>query len=193
MADGARVAEEVEAALGFPVIVKPNQQGSTVGLTIVRRPEELAEAVETALRYDREVMLEQFVPGRELTVGVLDDRPLAVGEIVSKGEVFDYESKYQEGGAEEIFPAALEPEVTRRVQELGLAVHRALKLEGYSRADFRMDAEGGLWCLEANTLPGMTRTSLMPQSAAAAGIGFGELCERICTLAVERGRGRGGR
>ena len=179
-------AEEVEARLGFPVVVKPNAQGSTVGLSVVKRADELEAAVATALRYDDEAMLERFVPGRELTVGILDDRALAVGEIVAPGEVFDYESKYQEGGAEEIFPAALDPETTRRVQALGLAVHRALKLEGYSRVDFRMDAAGELWCLEANTLPGMTRTSLMPQSAAAAGIGFAELCERICQLAIER-------
>lgn len=186
-------AGEVEAALGYPLVVKPNRQGSTVGLSVVKRPEALEEAVETARRYDHEVMLERFVPGRELTVGILDDRPLAVGEIVSSGEVFDYASKYQEGGAVETFPADLPDAVTRRVQELGLAVHRALKLEGYSRVDFRMDAEGGLWCLEANTLPGMTRTSLLPQSARAAGIPFTALCERICALAIERrGQARGG-
>jgi D-alanine-D-alanine ligase len=183
-------AEEVEARLGYPVVVKPNAQGSTVGLSVVKRADELEAALATALRYDDEAMLERFVPGRELTVGILDDRALAVGEIVAPGEVFDYESKYQVGGAEEIFPARLPEAVTRRVQELGLEVHRALKLEGYSRVDFRMDAAGELWCLEANTLPGMTRTSLMPQSAAAVGIGFAELCERICALAIERARRR---
>ncbi len=179
-------AEEVEAALGWPVVVKPNQQGSTVGLSVVHAPGELAAALETAHRYDDEVMVERFVPGRELTVGVLEDRALAVGEIVPRGEIFDYESKYQEGGAVEVFPADLPEETSERVRDLGLAVHRALKLEGYSRVDFRMDAEGGLWCLEVNTLPGMTRTSLLPQSAAAAGVSFPDLCDRICRLALER-------
>ncbi len=184
-------AWEVEARLGYPVVVKPNKQGSTVGLTVVKHPEQLEAAIEEAFRHDDEVMLERFVPGRELTVGILDDRPLAVGEIIPRrSEIFDYESKYQQGGAEEIFPADLSPEKTREVQELGLRVHRALKLADYSRVDFRMDEEGILWCLEVNTLPGMTSTSLLPQSAQAAGIGFPELCDRIVQLALERWRQR---
>lgn len=178
--------EEAEESLGYPLVVKPNKQGSTVGLTVVKRPVDLEPAIQTAYRYDDEVMLERFVPGRELTVGIFADQPLAVGEIISKGEIFDYESKYQEGGAEEIFPAKISEEQTHKVQELGLKVHRVLKLAGYSRVDFRMDPEEGLWCLEANTLPGMTKTSLLPQSAGAAGISFPELCERICGLAVEQ-------
>jgi D-alanine-D-alanine ligase len=188
-------AAEAEAALGFPIVVKPNKQGSTVGLTIVRSRDELQPAIDEALRHDDEVMLEAFVAGRELTVGILEDRALAVGEIIPHGgaEIFDYASKYQHGGADEIFPADLTDEQTRLVQELGLRAHRALKLEGFSRVDFRMDAEGGLWCLEVNTLPGMTATSLLPQSAAAAGIPFPELCDRICHLAVERHRRKQGR
>ncbi len=179
-------AWEVEERLGYPLVVKPNKQGSTVGLTVVKHPEQLEAAIEEAYRHDDEVMLERFVPGRELTVGILDERPLAVGEIIPRrSEIFDYESKYQEGGAEEIFPADLSPEKTREVQELGLRVHRSLKLTGYSRVDFRMDEEGILWCLEANTLPGMTSTSLLPQSAQAVGISFPELCDRIVRLAVE--------
>lgn len=179
-------ADEAQARLGYPLVVKPNKQGSTVGLTVVRAPDQLPSAIETAFRTDDEVMLEQFIPGRELTCGVLDGEPLAVGEIVIKSDVFDYESKYQEGGAEEIFPAELTNEQTRTVQELAVRAHRTLKLEGFSRADFRLDADGGLWCLEVNTLPGMTRTSLLPQSAQAAGIEFPELCDRICRLALER-------
>jgi D-alanine-D-alanine ligase len=176
----------VEARLGYPLVVKPNKQGSTVGLTVVRSRDQLDPAVREAFRYDDEVILEKFIPGRELTCGILADRALAVGEIVSKGEVFDYESKYQEGGATEIFPADLSEEQTRTVQDLSLRAHRALKLEGFSRVDFRMDDEGAFWCLEVNTLPGMTGTSLLPQSAAAAGISFPELCDRICRLALER-------
>jgi D-alanine-D-alanine ligase len=176
----------VEAQLGYPLVVKPNKQGSTVGLTVVRSWDQLDPAVREAFRYDDEVILEKFIPGRELTCGILADRALAVGEIVSKGEVFDYESKYQEGGATEIFPAELTEEQTRTVQDLSLRAHRALKLEGFSRVDFRMDDEGAFWCLEVNTLPGMTGTSLLPQSAAAAGISFPELCDRICRLALDR-------
>src|SRR5690606_33505970 len=139
---------------------KPSKQGSTVGLSIVRSPEQLAAAVEEASRFDDEVMIERFVPGRELTVGILDDVALAVGEIKPQtGEIFDYASKYQPGGAEEIFPAQIAPEIAERVRDLGLRVHRALKLRDYSRVDFRLDPEGRLWCLEANTLPGMTAAS----------------------------------
>lgn len=178
-------AERVEERLGYPVIVKPNKQGSTVGLSMVRNASELDDAVALALRFDDEAMIEAFIPGRELTVGVLGDRPLAVGEIRDTGEIFDYQSKYQVGGATEVFPADLPSDVYEEVQRLGLAVHRTLKLKDYSRADFRMDPDGGLWCLEVNTVPGMTETSLMPQSAGAAGLGFAELCERICTMAIE--------
>nr|WP_288450020.1 D-alanine--D-alanine ligase [uncultured Pseudomonas sp.] len=179
-------AATVAATLGFPVIVKPSQQGSTVGLSKVNRAEDLQPAIELALRYDREVMVERFVAGRELTVGVLGDQPLAVGEIVlGQSGVFDYTSKYQPKGAVEVFPAEVSAEIAEEARRLALAAHRALKLDGYSRADFRLDAEGRLWCLEVNTLPGMTATSLLPQSAAAMGIDFDELCERICRLALQ--------
>lgn len=172
--------------LGFPLIVKPNGQGSTVGLTLVRTPPELEPAIEHAFSFDSEVMLERYIEGRELTVGILDDKPLAVGEIIpATGPIFDYAAKYQTGGAEEIFPADLTAEQTERIQELALRVHRALKLETYSRVDFRMD-DDGFWCLEVNTLPGLTEASLLPRAAAAVGIGFAELCERICHGALER-------
>ena len=179
----------VAKRLGFPLIVKPNGQGSTVGLTLVKTPAELAPAVALAAEYDAEVMLERYIDGRELTVGILDDEALAVGEIISKtGPIFDYAAKYQAGGAEEIFPANLTPEQTVNAQDLALRVHRALKLDTYSRVDFRMDADGALWCLEVNTLPGLTAASLLPRAAAAVGISFPELCERICRGALARRR-----
>jgi D-alanine-D-alanine ligase len=171
------------AELGWPVIVKPSKQGSTVGLTLVKRKPDLAAAVAEAARWDDEVMIEQFVPGRELTVGVLGDEALPVGEIVPRHELFDYECKYTPGMSEEIFPAALEPKIARRVQALAVAAHRALKLGGYSRIDFRLGAQGDIFCLEANNLPGMTGTSLFPQAARAAGIEYPDMCERICRLA----------
>ncbi len=178
---------DVESKLGLPVVVKPTGQGSTVGLTIVRDPADLDAAIQLAYRYGEEVMVERFVPGRELTCGVLGDEALTVGEIIPKlSEIFDYQSKYQAGGAEEIFPADLTPEQTAEVKRLSVLVHKALKLSGYSRSDFRLHPDGSLWCLEVNTLPGMTATSLLPQSAKGVGIDFAELCERICRLAAGR-------
>ncbi|HMA41682.1 MAG TPA: D-alanine--D-alanine ligase [Gemmatimonadales bacterium] len=178
-------AEPADAAaeLGWPVIVKPSKQGSTVGLTLVKRKPDLAMAVAEAARWDDEVMIEQFIPGRELTVGVLGDEALPVGEIIPRHELFDYECKYTPGMSEEVFPAVLEPKIARRLQALAVAAHRALKLGGYSRIDFRLGTKGDIFCLEANNLPGMTGTSLFPQAARAAGIEYPDMCERICRLA----------
>ncbi|HEY9103719.1 D-alanine--D-alanine ligase [Chitinimonas sp.] len=173
-------------ALGYPLVVKPNAQGSTVGLTVVRSRAELAPAIDKAAQYGREVMLERYVAGRELTVGVLDGQPLAVGEILLGGEVFDYRLKYQAGAVREVFPADVSPAIAAEAQRLAVLAHAALKLDGYSRTDFRLDEQGRLWVLEVNTLPGMTATSLLPQSAAAVGISFPELCDRICRLALLR-------
>jgi D-alanine-D-alanine ligase len=177
------MAPEAGAALGWPLIVKPSKQGSTVGLSLVRDEAGFDPALKEAFRFDDEVMLEAFVPGRELTVGVLDGEPLAVGEIIPRHEIFDYECKYSPGMAEEIFPADLPAAVSEEARRLALEAHRVLKLGGYSRVDFRLTPAGEMVCLEVNTLPGMTATSLLPQSALAMGIGFGDLCERICRAA----------
>ena len=177
--------KSVERHIGFPVIVKPSGQGSTVGLSRVDDADGLEAAIELASRFDSEVLIERYIAGRELTVGVLGDKPLAVGEIIpASGDIFDYESKYQPGGATEIFPADIPAEVAKQAQMLALVAHAALHLSHYSRADFRLDANGGLWCLEVNTLPGLAPTSLLPQSAAAVGISFDELCERISLAAL---------
>jgi D-alanine-D-alanine ligase len=180
-------AADVERILGWPVVVKPSKQGSTVGLTVVRQASALAGAIEVAQGFDDEVMVEKFIAGREFTVGILENKALPVGEIIVPGEVFDYQSKYQVGGAREIFPADLPAAETALVQEYALRAHRVLKLGAYSRVDFRRDANGGFWCLEANSLPGMTATSLLPQAAKVAGISFPELLERICKGAIRRG------
>ena len=179
-------ATEVEGKLGWPVVVKPSKQGSTVGLTVVRRAADLAPAIQVAQAFDDEVMVEKFIAGREFTVGVLDGLALPVGEIISPGEVFDYQAKYQIGGAREVFPADLPPAEAAQLQEYALRAHRVLKLGAYSRVDFRRDANGGFWCLEANSLPGMTATSLLPQAAKVVGISFPELLERICKGAIRR-------
>lgn len=180
----------VDRDLGWPVVVKPSKQGSTVGLTVVKGGKDYAAAVTLARQYDDEVMVERFVPGRELTVGVLEGRALAVGEIIPRHETFDYECKYTPGMSQEIFPADLTPELSAECGRLSLVAHEALKLGGYSRVDFRLTPAGELFCLEVNTLPGMTATSLLPQAARAVGIEFPELCERICR-AARRVRGEG--
>jgi D-alanine-D-alanine ligase len=172
--------ETVARELGWPSVVKPNKQGSTVGLSIVREAQDLSAAIELARRYDDEVMVERFIAGRELTVGILDGQALPVGEIIPKGEIFDYEAKYQTGAALEIFPADLPTAATAELQQLAVRAHDALKLGFYSRVDFRMDKQGSFWCLEANSLPGMTAVSLLPQAARVAGIDFPTLLERIC-------------
>jgi D-alanine-D-alanine ligase len=149
----------------------------------------LARAVEEAFLYDDEVMIERFIPGRELTVGILGDDALPVGEIIPKHELYDYECKYTAGMAREEFPAKLTASQAAMVQAQARRAFRALKLAGYARIDFRMTDDGTFYCLEANTLPGMTELSLIPQAAAAAGVSFAELCERIVQLAL---RTRGG-
>ncbi len=182
-------AVETFAALGARVVVKPSKQGSTVGLSVVDAPNALATAIVEAFKHDDEVMLEAYIPGRELTVGVLGDEALPVGEIIPKHEIYDYECKYVAGMAEELFPAPITDTERDEVQRLALLTYAALKLRGCARIDFRMAPDGGMFCLEANTLPGMTGTSLVPQAALAAGIGFPELCERI---ALDGLRARGG-
>ena len=177
-------ADQVEQALGWPVIVKPSKQGSTVGLAKVDGPAGLAAAVKDAFLYDDEVMIEQFIPGRELTVGILGGDALPVGEIIPRHELYDYECKYTAGMAREEFLATLTSSQRSTVQAQAQLAFRALKLSGYARIDFRMPEDGTFYCLEANTLPGMTELSLIPQAAAAAGISFRELCERIVQLAL---------
>jgi D-alanine-D-alanine ligase len=181
---------DVERALGWPVVVKPSKQGSTVGLSVVRKAADLSAAIHVANAFDDEVMVEKFIVGREFTVGILDGEALAVGEIIPPGEVFDYQSKYQIGGAREIFPADLPAAESTLLQHYALRAHQVLKLGAYSRVDFRRDEKGGFWCLEANSLPGMTATSLLPQAAKVSGISFAELLDRICKGAIRRGQVR---
>jgi D-alanine-D-alanine ligase len=179
-------AEHVARSPGFPCVVKPSNEGSSVGLSLVRQPDDLAAAIALAARYDADVMIEEYIAGRELTVGVVGENALPVIEIIAKHELFDYECKYTPGMAEE-FPAELPPALARDIQDAALRAHRALKLGGYSRIDFRVDENGGIFCLEANTLPGMTANSLIPKGARAAGMSFPDLCEAICRLAMVRG------
>jgi D-alanine-D-alanine ligase len=181
-------ADEVEGTLGLPVIVKASGGGSSLSLILAHDRPELERALEAGRGFQDLVLIERYVRGRELTVGILGDEALPVGEIVPAHEIFDYECKYQPGMAEEIFPADLPPDVARRVQDLALRAHRALRLRDFSRVDFILDDQGTTWCLEANALPGLTANSLLPRAARAAGIEFPELCDRIVSLAARRGR-----
>lgn len=176
-------AAEVERLVGWPAVVKPSRQGSTVGLSIVNEPGELPAAVAEAYRHDEAVVVERFVPGREFTVGIVGDQALPIIEIVPSKALYDYECKYTPGMARE-FVADLPRDTSERMTAYSLQAFAACGLTGYGRVDFRMDPAGGLWCLELNTLPGMTPTSLIPQSAAAAGLLFPALCDRIVQLAL---------
>jgi D-alanine-D-alanine ligase len=168
-------------AAGFPLplVVKPSREGSSVGVSIVREAAQLAPALELAFRHDNDILLEKYINGREIQVGILDDRALGAIEIVPKNEFYDYEAKYTPGMAEHILPAPLPPDLYRAVLEAGETAHRCLGCSGYSRVDFLVTEQGEPYILEVNTLPGMTGTSLLPEIAAGAGIDFGTLVERI--------------
>ncbi|MGN0401271.1 MAG: D-alanine--D-alanine ligase [Acetatifactor sp.] len=168
----------------FPCIVKACCGGSSVGVCIARNEKEYTEAKEEAFRYDNEVVIEQYIEGREFSVGVMDGRALPVIEIAPKVGFYDYKNKYQAGSTVETCPAELPENKAEELKTTAEKVFRALRLKNYARMDFRMNAEGEIFCLEANTLPGMTPTSLLPQEAAVLGIDFGELCERILACAL---------
>jgi len=176
---------------GYPFVVKPNDGGSTVGLTVVHKPEEFDAAIEAAFEYSNQVMVEEFIAGRELTVGVLGQTPLPVVEIIPSHEIYDYTCKYTSGMTQYLCPAPLTEAETRRVQELGLKAFLVLGCEGFARTDFRMGKDGVFYCLEVNTLPGMTNLSLVPKAADAAGLSFENLIQKIIDLAMER-KGAGG-
>ncbi|MDE0358322.1 MAG: D-alanine--D-alanine ligase [Gammaproteobacteria bacterium] len=181
---GHAPTEHVVAELDLPLIVKPPRGGSTLGLTLVHRADAIPAAEEQALAYGGAVMFERYIRGRELTVGILGEEALPPGEIIPENEIFDYECKYQPGMAREIFPARIAKDVAAGLRRQALAVHRALRLEGFSRVDFILDSAATPWCLEANALPGLTPASLLPRAGRAAGLSFGELCERIAILAL---------
>lgn len=163
----------------FPCIVKACCGGSSIGVCIARNEEEYETAKEEAFRYGEEIIVEQYIKGREFSVGVMDGKALPVIEMAPEEGFYDYRNKYQAGAAVETCPAQIPPEKTLELQGIAEKVFRALRLKSYARMDFVMSGEGEVFCLEANTLPGMTATSLLPQEAAAAGMDFGQLCEKI--------------
>ena len=167
------------AKMNYPVIVKPNGQGSTVGLRIAHNESELIPALEYAFNYDNSVLVEEYIQGRELTVMLIDGKAQPVCEIIPSHEFYDYECKYTAGMSKYICPAEIDDNISNYVKKISENLFDLLKCENYSRADFRMDDQNKFWFLEMNTLPGMTDTSLAPMSALAAGISFNELIDKI--------------
>jgi D-alanine-D-alanine ligase len=177
-----------------PIVVKPEREGSTVGIVIVKNQNELEPAIAEASKYDRELLIEKFVSGRELTIGILGDQALPIIEIIPKGGFYDFQNKYPflnpqaGGGAKHVCPANLDAEKTNEIQQLALRAFRAAGLQVYGRVDVILPENGPATVLEVNTIPGMTEASLLPEAAAAAGIGYPDLCARIIALSQVRQR-----
>lgn len=180
-----------ELGFSFPLVVKPSQEGSSVGISIVKKADGIPAALETAFRYDREILVEKFIEGQEIQVGILGEEALGAIEIVPKNEFYDFEAKYTAGMAEHILPARLPAATYQKALDTGLAAHRALGCSGYSRVDLLVTSYGECYVLEVNTLPGMTALSLLPEIAQGAGIGFEDLVERILLSASLKINGLG--
>ncbi|MCL4499079.1 MAG: D-alanine--D-alanine ligase [Chloroflexi bacterium] len=179
--------ERALALVGVPAVVKPAREGSTIGMSIIRGNEELGAALELAFQHDERALVERFVSGTEVTVGVLGNTPAALPtlEIVTETDFYDYDTKYTAGLSRHIIPARVPEEQRVMAQDLAVKAHLALGCKGFSRVDFIIDEEGAPYVLEVNTIPGMTEVSLFPDAAKAAGIPFGELVERLVEFALE--------
>ena len=184
--------EPLPAAVDLPAVVMPASGGSSVAMAVCRESAELAPALERAWAEDRFALVQRFIAGRELTLGMLGSEPLALGEIRAPSAMFDYEAKYRGGATREIFPADVSASAREAAGAAGRAMMSALRLRHYARMDFILDGAGQLWALEANAVPGMTAKSLYPQSAAAAGWDFAVLCERLCRMALSGESSAGG-
>ena len=170
-------------AIGFPCVIKPPRGGSSIGVSIPGNREEFLQGIQSAKeatdKPTQEILVEKYINGREFCIGIIDRTALPAIEIIPNEGWFDYEKKYQDGLTSEICPADIPLSLMFKMQDIALDIHSALRLGFYSRIDFKVDSDGGIFCLEANTLPGMTPTSLFPQEAAAAGISYATLCDRI--------------
>jgi D-alanine-D-alanine ligase len=183
----ADALEAIEERLDFPIVVKPSSQGSALGIKFARRAADVPAALVAAFSYDSKVLLERHVDGRDLAVSILDGEPLPVVEAVPQGdEFYDFEARYEIGRTSFVCPAELGGEVTAHAQDLALRTYRLLGCEAFARVDLMLDGDGELTVLEANPIPGLTDTSLLPQAAEAAGIGFDELVGRIVELALAK-------
>jgi D-alanine-D-alanine ligase len=181
--EAERIAKVIDQ-IRYPVVIKPHSEGSSVGVSLVFKKEDVARAVELAFQYGREILVEKFIKGKEVQVGILGDRALGAIEIVPKRAFYDYAAKYEQGMSDHFFPARIPEAVYNKTLEAGLAAHRAIGCRGYSRVDFIIDEKGVPYILEVNTLPGMTATSLLPEIARGVGISFPDLVEEILRLAL---------
>lgn len=170
----------------FPCVVKPCSGGSSVGIAKAENEEEYILAVKDAFRYENEIVVEQFVKGREFSVGILGGKALPPIEIIPKSGFYDYASKYQAGATDEICPADIDCQTDKKLRESAVAAYNSLHLDSYARVDFLVDENGEPFCLEANTLPGMTPTSLLPQEAAVEGLNYADLCEKIIEISLDK-------
>jgi len=173
-----------KSLIEYPCVVKPNSEGSTIGLTIVDHVNQLEEAIKKALAYDNEILVEDYIAGKELTVSVLGDDILPIVEIRPSHALYDYECKYSKGLTEYYCPAELDNKLSKNIQETTSEIYNHLKCRHYGRVDFRLDNDNKCWFLEVNTLPGMTETSLVPKAAKAAGITFDKLIHNIIIQAL---------
>ncbi|MEG0876036.1 MAG: D-alanine--D-alanine ligase [Oscillospiraceae bacterium] len=172
--------------VGFPCVVKPCSGGSSVGTAIVTSPGDYDAALEQAFKYEDAVIVESYIKGRELTVGIIDGKAMPVIEIIPKTGFYDYKNKYQPDMTTELCPAPISEELTQKVQQLSEQVNDVLMIDSYCRVDFLMDSDERLFCLEANTLPGMTPTSLVPQMAKTQGKSFGQLCDELIYVSMKK-------
>lgn len=175
---------EEESTISAPCVVKPNDNGSSIGVSLVEREENLQKTIEETRQYSSSILIEEKINGREFSVGILGDEALPPIEIIPKTGFYDYENKYQEGATIEICPAEITSEEDHQLKSLAKKVHQILRLGYYSRIDFIIDERGEIYCIEANSLPGMTPTSLFPQEAAAYGLSYNELCEKLVQSAI---------
>ena len=187
--NGEHTIEEINLKIkklfGYPAVVKPNDQGSTVGLTICKSSDQLTEAIRNAFEYSDRILVEEYIPGKELTVAIIDNNALPVLEIKPKHGMYDYECKYTSGMSEYIVPADIPAEVAKSMQEIAVLAFNSLRCEVYARVDFRMSPDNKVYTLEVNTLPGMTSLSLVPKMANADGISFEQLVDKIIMLSLK--------
>lgn len=176
----------VSFGMSYPCVVKPCCGGSSIGVTIADNKEAFSKALEEAFRFEDELVIEEYVKGREFSVGVMEGKALPVIEIAPLQGFYDYKNKYKAGSAVETCPADLPDDVAKQMQTYAEQVAKVIGLDTYSRSDFLLDENGGMYCLEANTLPGMTSTSLLPQEAAAVGVNYNELCEKIIAISMKK-------
>jgi D-alanine-D-alanine ligase len=183
---GAPDPADLEPLGAFPLVIKPNDQGSTVGLSIINHASEIPAAFRAAAQHSRGILVETYIAGREMTVSMLGDRPLPVIEIIPREGLYDYRAKYTAGMSRYEVPAQIPAELAERMQEFGQRAFRLLGCDGVARVDFRLDPENRPYCLELNTVPGMTSTSLVPMAAKAIGMDYDELVAQMVKMAVDR-------